>query len=55
MIAAEYQMRVGARILRNLARLMKVMGENEFAAVWQETFAEPPPLDALREAMKDLG
>src|SRR5205807_1323726 len=54
-IAAEYQMRVVGQILRDLARLMKVMGENEFVAVWQEAFGAEPSrdlLDALREAAK---
>lgn len=53
-IAVEYQMRVAAQILLNLADLMKSMGENEFVAVWQQSFGEKPPLDLLRKAMKQL-
>ena len=54
MIAAQYKMPVGGRILRDLARLMKSMGEQEFVAVWRQAFGEEPPLDRLREAMKHL-
>lgn len=53
-IAAEYQMLVAAHIVLNLAGLMKVMGENEFVAAWQQAFSEEPPLDILQEALKQL-
>jgi tetratricopeptide (TPR) repeat protein len=52
-IAAEYKMRVGGKILRDLARLFKAMGEQEFVAAWREAFqGEAPPLEALRRIME---
>lgn len=36
---------------------MKIIGENEFIAVWQQAFGAEPPLDlldVLREMMKQL-
>lgn len=41
-----------AQVLRDLARLMNAMGESEFVAFRQKAFGEDPPLDLLREAMK---
>jgi len=51
-IAAKYKMRVGAQILVDLARVMKAMGEEPFAASWRAAFNEEPPLDLIREAVR---
>ena len=52
-IAAEYQMRVAGQILRDLARVMKAMGEEEFAAAWREAFpGQEPPVEAIRRVME---
>jgi tetratricopeptide (TPR) repeat protein len=53
-IAAEYEMRVGGRILAHLARLMKLAGEQEFASAWREAFQQEPPLEALREVLRRI-
>ncbi|HTC74968.1 MAG TPA: hypothetical protein VK684_05300, partial [Edaphobacter sp.] len=46
---AQFQMRIGSRVLAVLARLMEEMGEAEFAAAWRHAFeGEEPPLDTLR-------
>jgi tetratricopeptide (TPR) repeat protein len=37
-IASEHKMPVGAQILSHLARLMKDMGEEKFAAAWRDAF-----------------
>jgi len=42
-----------ARLLVELARLLQSMGEDEFAAAWEEAFGEQePPLELLREVVK---
>ncbi|MGB8657505.1 MAG: CHAT domain-containing protein [Candidatus Zixiibacteriota bacterium] len=53
LIAAEYNMPVGARILLEVGRLMTTMGENDFTAAWRQAFkGQEPPLEAIREILK---
>ncbi len=52
-IAAEYKRQVVGRILMDIALVMKDMGEKEFTAAWQQSFAgQEPPLDALRKVLE---
>ena len=54
-ITAQYNMVVGAKVLADLARTMKGMGEEEFTAAWRQAFdGEEPPLQAIREALGQL-
>jgi hypothetical protein len=48
-------MPVGSKIQADLARNMKLMGEEEFTKVWKEEFEEQePPLGMLRQALEEL-
>ena len=50
-IATRYNMRVAGQILADLARVMKAMGEEEFAGAWRQAFeGQEPPLEAIRKA-----
>ena len=53
-IASRYQMHVAGQILAHLARIMKSMGEEAFAAAWRQAFQQEPPLDAVRQALRRL-
>lgn len=53
-IAAEYKMRVGGQIAGHLARVMKDMGEEAFAAAWRQAFSQDPPLDLLRKVLRRM-
>jgi tetratricopeptide (TPR) repeat protein len=53
-IAAEYKMRLAGHILADLARVVKMMGEERFASTWRKAFKEGPPLEAIREALRHL-
>jgi hypothetical protein len=53
-IATQYQMRIGGQIATNLARPLKTMGENDFAAAWRQAFNEEPPLEDLRSILQGL-
>ena len=55
-IAAEYNMRVGGQIMRDLARVMKAMGEEEFAAAWREAMpGQEAVIEVIRGFMEKLG
>ena len=53
-IAVSIQMRVASRIVGDLARTMKEMGEEEFALAWRRASENEPPLDTLRKILEQL-
>jgi len=54
-IATEYKMRVITQIMMDLARVMKAMGEEEFAAPWREAMpGQDSAIDVIRGLMERL-
>ncbi|MBU7028292.1 MAG: tetratricopeptide repeat protein [Theionarchaea archaeon] len=53
-IASEYHMRISARILADLAFLLKLLGKEKFVNTWQQIFEEEPPLEIIQQIMEKL-
>ena len=54
MIAAEYNMHDRFQIIVDLARIVKAMGEAEFAEAWRQAFEGQEPPDVIRDIAKKI-
>ncbi|MFH1743400.1 MAG: tetratricopeptide repeat protein, partial [bacterium] len=54
-ITEQYNLQTPNTVLKGLAVIMEIMGEEEFASAWRDAFEDQePPLEALREILRKM-